>query len=148
MMVHPQEALEILEKEEIDVGLVSLDLPEVDGIEFLRRAGDISPTTKIILMAKKSTTESMIAAIRYQAHDYFIDPFDPQEILSSVTRALMQHKKEKRARVFVEQLEKILQQMKDELGYTDIPKTPLHTVSLPGNVSLDMARRELWSGSI
>ena len=64
-----QEALEILEKEEIDVGLVSLDLPEVDGIEFLRRAGDISPTTKIILMAKKSTTESMIAAIRYQAHD-------------------------------------------------------------------------------
>ena len=60
----------------------------------------------------------------------------------------MKHKKEKRARVFVEQLEKILQQMKDELGYTDIPKTPLHTVSLPGNVSLDMARRELWSGSI
>ncbi|MBL7164324.1 MAG: response regulator transcription factor [Anaerolineales bacterium] len=142
-----QAALDILEAEEIDVGMVALDLPGVDGIEVLRRAGEFSPRTKIILIAEKGSTESMLAAIRHRAHDYFIEPFDPQEILSSITRALMQRRKEKHTRIFVEQIEKTLQQMKDELGYTDIPKTPLQTVSLPGNVSLDLARRELWSGS-
>ena len=141
-------ALDILETEEIDVVLVALDLPDVDGVEFLQKAEEISPETKIILTTEDASTESMIAAIRYQAHDYVIKPFDPQEILSSVTRALVQRSKEKRTRMFIEQLESTLQQMKDELGYTDIPKTSLHTVSLPGNVSLDIARRELWSGSI
>ena len=143
-----QAALDILETEEIDVGLVALDLPGVDGIEVLRKVEEISPETKIILTTEEASTESMIAAIRYQAHDYFIEPFDPQEILSSITRALVQRRKEKHTRIFVEQLEKTLQQMKDELGYTDIPNTSLQIVSLPGNVSLDLARRELWSGSI
>jgi len=143
-----QAALEILETEEIAVALVALSLPEMKGIEVLRKAGEISPETKVILITEQGSMESLLEAIRYQAHDYFLEPFDPQEILSSVTRALVQRSKEKRMRIFVEQLGNTLGQMKDELGYTDIPKTPQHIITLPGNVSLDLARRELWRGPI
>ena len=144
--VDGQTALEILETGEIDAALVALGLPEMNGIEVLRRAGEVSPGTKIILIAEKGSTESMIEAIRHRAHDYFLKPFDPQEIQSSITRALMQRSKEKRTRIFVEQLENTLGQMKDELGYTDIPKVPQQIISLPGNVSLDLNRRDLWCG--
>ncbi|MBC8507538.1 MAG: response regulator transcription factor [Chloroflexi bacterium] len=142
-----QSALDTLESEEINVALISLDLPDMSGIKVMRKAGKISPDTKIILLAKGGSMESVIEAIRYNAHDYILKSFDPEEILASVTKALARLDKEKRIRLLVEQLDDTLQKLKDEMGVTGAPKSHQQAISLPDEVSLDLARREMWRGA-
>jgi len=61
-----------------DSSLIALDLPDMSGIKVLRKAGDISDT-KIILLAELGSMETAIAAIKHQAHDYILKPFEPQK---------------------------------------------------------------------
>ncbi len=91
--------------------------------------------------------ETVIEAIRYNAHDYILKPFDPEEILASITKALACLEKEKRIRLLVGQLDDTQQKLKDELGYTGKPKSRQQFISLPEDVSLDLARREMWRGA-
>ena len=142
-----QSALDTLESEEIAVALVDLDLPDMSGTKVLQKAGEISPDTKIILLAEGGSMETVIEAIRYNAHDYILKPFDPEEILASITKALACLEKEKRIRLLVGQLDDTQQKLKDELGYTGKPKSRQQFISLPEDVSLDLARREMWRGA-
>ena len=142
-----QTALATLETEEIDVAQIDLNLPDMSGIKVLRKAGEISPGTKIILLAEQGSMETVIEAIRYKAHDYIFKPFDPKEILASITKALTRLEKERRIRLLLGQLDDTLQKLKEELGYTGAPKTRLKVISLPEGVSLDLARREMWQGA-
>ena len=146
-VVDGQVALDTLESEEIGVALVALDLPDISGIKVLQKAGEISPDTKIILLAEQGSMETVIEAIRYNAHDYILKPFDTEEILSSITYALARLDKEKRIRLLVEQLDDALQKLKDVMGYTGKPNSRLKVISLPDGVSLDLARREMWCGA-
>jgi len=142
-----QMALATLETEEIDVAVINIDLPDMNGIKVLQKAGEISPDTKIILLAEQGSIETVIEAIRYKAHDYIFKPFDSEEILGSITKALTRLEKERRIRLLLGQLDDTLQKLKEELGYTGAPKTRLKVISLPEGVSLDLARREMWRGA-
>ena len=143
-----QSALDTLESKEISVTLIALDLPDMSGIKLLQNAQKISPGTKIILLAEGDSMETVIEAIRYNAHDYILKPVDSDEILVSITKALARLDKEKRVRLLVEQLDDTVQKLKDMMGYTGKPKSSLKVISLPGGVSLDLTRREMWRGAV
>jgi len=142
-----QTALEILETEEIDVALVALDLPDMSGIKILQKVDEVSPDTKIIVVAEQGSMETVIEAIRYQAHDYILKPFDHKEMLSIVASAIDRRNKEKRIRLLLEQLGSTLQQLKDEMGISGAPKPSRQLISLSDGVSIDFTRREMWRGS-
>ena len=140
-------ALDILEAGDVGVALVALDLPDMSGIKVLQKAAEISPDTRFILMAEDGSMETVIEAIRYQAHDYIVQPLDNQEILSSVANAIGRRNKEIRIRLLLEQLDDTLQKLKDAMGVTGAPKSRRQVISLPNEVSLDLARREIWRGA-
>lgn len=146
-VTHGNSALEILESEEIGVGMIALDLPDMTGIQVLQKAEKISPDTKIILLAKNGSLETVIEAIRNDAHDYILQPCDPEEILDSITKALAELDKEKRIRTLVQHIEDALQELKDLMGYAGKPKSSQRVISLPDGVSLDLPRREMWRGA-
>jgi DNA-binding response OmpR family regulator len=140
-------ALEILEAEEIDLMLLDIRMPGMDGIEVMRRVEEISPDTQIVMLTGHGTMETAIEALRYEAHDYLLKPPSRQEILSSVASGLARRDEEKRKRILLGQIENSLQQLKDVEGITAPPKPKRQVIALPDGVTLDLARREMWRGS-
>jgi DNA-binding response OmpR family regulator len=142
-----QEALDYLAAEEVDLMLLDILMPEIDGVEVMKKADEISPETRVIMLTGHGSMESAIEALRYRAHDYLKKPASPQDILSSVASGLSKRDDEKRKRILLGQLESSLQQLKDVEGVTEFPKSTERVVSLPEGVKADFARRELWRGS-
>jgi DNA-binding NtrC family response regulator len=85
-----EEALTRLSERDLQVDLVLLDLnlPGIDGLETLRRLRERDPETAVILMTAFGTIPSAVKAIRGGAFDYLTKPFNNDEVLQAVARAL------------------------------------------------------------
>ncbi len=83
---HGGEALELLEKEEFDLVLTDLRMPEVDGLSVLKRVKERSPATPVVLMTAYATLDVAIQALRDGAEDILLKPFDPEHLELLLTR--------------------------------------------------------------
>ena len=86
--VDPLSVLGELEKEPFDLLLTDLKMPEMDGVELLRRARALQPELPVILITAHATIPTAIEAMRAGAFDYVEKPFDNTELKSLVQRAL------------------------------------------------------------
>jgi len=77
--------LEIFNQENIDLILVDLYMPEVDGLEVLAKIGKISPNTPIIVISGAGEVSSAIEALHNGAWDYLLKPI---KIFSLLTHAI------------------------------------------------------------
>jgi DNA-binding NtrC family response regulator len=73
---------------DFDLVVTDLKLPDGTGLDAVRLIHEKDKTLPIILMTSYSSLESAIAALRAGAVDYIIKPFDNDELLHSVERAL------------------------------------------------------------
>jgi two-component system, NtrC family, response regulator AtoC len=71
-----QEALQKLQTEKAAVALVDLRMPDVDGLEVLRRIRAADPDCQVILMTGHASIDTAIEAIKHGAMDYLSKPFD------------------------------------------------------------------------
>ncbi len=83
-----QEALEILNKESIDVATVDLKMPEINGIEVLKEAKKIKPDIEVIIVTAYGSLHHAIEAIRYGAIDFLSKPYNAAEIIAVVGKAM------------------------------------------------------------
>jgi two-component system KDP operon response regulator KdpE len=81
-----------LEAEEFDLVLLDLQLGDTDGIEVLREAKQLWPTTEVILLTAHGSINSAIAALRHGAFDYLLKPAQVQDIRERVERGLEQRR--------------------------------------------------------
>lgn len=81
-------ALDRLRSEPIAVMLVDLKLPDQDGIALIREAKRINPNLEAILMTAYTSIESAVAALKSGAFDYLPKPFDKEQLLLSIERAV------------------------------------------------------------
>ena len=105
-------ALSLLSEQEIDLMLLDIRMPGMDGIEVMRKAIEMSPDTQIIMLTAHGSMESAIKSLRYGAHDYLLKPSSPQELLSSVAGALARHADAQRKRLLLSQMEIIFKTIK------------------------------------
>ena len=70
------EAFMVLEKEKIDLILLDLMLPGLNGEEIIKKVKEIP----IIVISAKLTPESKVNALLSGANDYITKPFDPQQL--------------------------------------------------------------------
>jgi two-component system response regulator HydG len=82
------EAVRILEQETVDVVLSDLRMPDMDGIELLKRCKALRPQTEFILMTAYASVSTAIEALRFGAYDYLTKPFEPQAARAVVLRAI------------------------------------------------------------
>jgi DNA-binding response OmpR family regulator len=78
------EGLEIIEKEKIDLALVDVMMPKMDGLEMLSRLRAHNNDLHVIVMTALSAPETAISALRDHASDFLTKPFDLPQLLSAV----------------------------------------------------------------
>lgn len=76
----------------LDLALVDLNLPDGDGIELMTHLKTIHPSCEVIILTGHATIESAIRATQKGAFHFITKPFNMEEILSLVEKALT-HKK-------------------------------------------------------
>ena len=69
-----------------DAILLDIRLPDMDGIEVLRRVRRQRPTVRAIVMTAHATLQTAVAAIRAGAVDFLAKPLDPAELESALAR--------------------------------------------------------------
>ena len=80
-------ALRVLDHGGIDLVVLDLMLPEVDGLQVLQRLRDTATTPVIVLTARGDESER-INGLKLGADDYVVKPFSPRELVARVASVL------------------------------------------------------------
>jgi DNA-binding NtrC family response regulator len=83
-----EEALEIHERERIDLVLLDLMLPELSGMEVMKRLLKQNPQQVIVIITAFSSIEGAIEAMRDGAFHYIPKPFKNEEVLLTISKGL------------------------------------------------------------
>ncbi|MBM4271125.1 MAG: sigma-54-dependent Fis family transcriptional regulator [Deltaproteobacteria bacterium] len=83
-------AKEVLKKDlsQCDLLLSDIRMPEIDGLQFLRRVREKWPELPVILMTAYGSLETTMEALRLGAWDYISKPFSPEAIRTMVQKVL------------------------------------------------------------
>ena len=81
-------ALEVVRSSQVDLVLLDIRLPGMDGIEVLERIKGLDEGVEVVLVTAVRTVRTAVAAMKLGAFDYLTKPFEEDELLSVVRRAL------------------------------------------------------------
>ncbi|MHB1043626.1 MAG: sigma-54-dependent transcriptional regulator [Eubacteriales bacterium] len=84
-----QQGLELIREEAPSLMILDLRMPEMDGMEVLKRAKEMQPKLPVIILTAHGTLETAIEAMKMGAADYITKPFDLDELKIVVKKALM-----------------------------------------------------------
>ena len=80
------EGLEMLKEQKVDLILSDINMPSMDGLEFLRqlRAHDLAPGVPVVMITTESSEEHVKQAIQAGAQGYIRKPFTPEQVKERV----------------------------------------------------------------
>ncbi len=81
-------ALELIEEKDIHIVLSDLRLPDLSGVELLRRIKEYDPYIEVIIITGHGSVNTAVEAMRLGAYDYIEKPFRPDELRALVFRAV------------------------------------------------------------
>ena len=94
----PFKAIAELEHREVDLLLVDIRMPEMDGFEMIQRARQIQPDLAVLVMTGFGTVETAIRALRQGVDGLVLKPFEKsEELISSVRQALADNQRKRDA---------------------------------------------------
>ncbi len=83
-----KEALELMNKENIDLLILDLMMPVMDGMEVCRRLREQDSLVPILMLTAKSEDIDKISGLMSGADDYLTKPFNPLEVVARVKTLL------------------------------------------------------------
>jgi DNA-binding NtrC family response regulator len=82
-----QEALKKLEDRKVDVIILDVKMPGMDGIETLREIKKSHPLVEVIMLTGHATVETGIEGMKLGAFDYLMKPCDIEQLMTKVREA-------------------------------------------------------------
>ena len=82
------EALALLGRADVDVVLLDISLPDINGIDVLKKAKEIDPELLVIIVTGYASVESAVRALKLGAYDYIKKPFKADVIKLIIRLAL------------------------------------------------------------
>ena len=83
-----REALKLMEKQQIDLVVSDIMMPEMDGYEFVQTLRETKHTLPILMITAKSQLESLEAAFKLGVDDYMVKPLRLEELVLRVKALL------------------------------------------------------------
>jgi Response regulator containing CheY-like receiver, AAA-type ATPase, and DNA-binding domains len=135
------EGLEIIKSEVVDLVLLDVMMPKMDGLMMLSKLRERDKDLRVIVMTALTTPETAVSALRDQACDFLAKPFDVSQLLSAVKAVFELIPQEIKIEVLsarpewielrvpcdaaaIDPLERLMAQLK-----TDLPQTTRENVS-------------------
>lgn len=87
---NPMDALEEAKKEDYDIFLVDLKLPDISGIKLIEMLKDTHKTSRYIVITGYGDVNTVIKAFKAGASDLLLKPFTKEEILSSIRKQIVE----------------------------------------------------------
>ncbi len=86
------EALETLREKPVDLILLDVNMPEMDGLTALRKIKEQDEEIDVIMVSALNQARKAVDAIKLGAYDYITKPYEPEDILSTVNRVIGKQK--------------------------------------------------------
>jgi DNA-binding NtrC family response regulator len=81
-------AINLIQAKVFDVLLLDIRMPRVSGIDVLAFVHDYSPTTQVIILTNYADVRTAIETIKLGAYDFIAKPYDIDELLNTIHRAI------------------------------------------------------------
>jgi two-component system, NtrC family, response regulator HydG len=82
------EALALYETSPVPLVVTDLRMPRMDGMQLLLKLAALAPAPKVVVITAHGSERQAVEAIKAGAYDYFRKPFDNDELLAVVRRAI------------------------------------------------------------
>jgi two-component system, NtrC family, response regulator len=86
------EALDIIENSDVDLVLTDMKMPQMDGIELLARIKAKNPELPVMMMTAYGTVEKAVEAMQKGAYNYILKPFDNEQMILYVNKAMAMYR--------------------------------------------------------
>ncbi|HLF28761.1 MAG TPA: response regulator transcription factor [Anaerolineae bacterium] len=145
MAADGQEAVNRLRESPVDLIVLDLKMPGLNGLQVAEEVQRIAPGTVIILLTAHASVDSAISALRQGVFDYILKPAQPRTIVEVVERALVKRQEYIRRQNLVGLMEQTVNALR---GGEPRPLTERTSVTTPsgalevGPIRIDLQRRE------
>lgn len=127
-----KEALSQFYKESFSLIISDIKMPEMNGIELLKRVKAIHPNMKMIMVTAYPDIYMAVEAMRLGAYDFLIKPVDLELVVLSVKRALESKRLEEEIEAYHNRLEELVEKrtVKLQQAYRILKKAHLDSVKV------------------
>ncbi len=80
------EALKTVKARPVDIVLMDVNLPGMDGIRTLELVKEFDPEIEVVMLSGENSAQQAVSAIKNGAYDYITKPFDNDELLLTLKR--------------------------------------------------------------
>jgi DNA-binding NtrC family response regulator len=129
-----KEAIHHIDAAEFDLVITDLKLPDGTGLDVVAGVRARRPRLPIIMITSYSSMESAIDALRAGANDYVIKPFNNEDFLRAIARALNERRTVRGARPLAieEYIREVVERFQDSYSETELARM------------LGIGRKALW----
>lgn len=100
-----REALKKFRDMPSDIVLSDIRMPDMDGMEVLRKIKEENPQTEVILMTAFADVSQAVEAVKEGAYNYVKKPFEPEDMLITLEKALERKRLKERTRMLQQEVE-------------------------------------------
>ena len=116
-------AIELAQKNNIDVAILDIRMAGMSGIEVLERLRFVQPDIEAVMITAFETTDTMRQALRLRAADYINKPFDIATIRAAVNAAMQRRLLEGEIHTSAEKVHELLGELQNQKVEEQIAKT-------------------------
>jgi DNA-binding NtrC family response regulator len=100
-----EKALKEIRARQYDLVLSDIKMPNLTGVQLLEQVKKIQPTLEVILITAFADVSEAVRAVKLGAFDYLTKPFDDEQLLLAIEKALKYKKLENENKVLKEKLQ-------------------------------------------
>ena len=116
-------AIDLAQKNDIDVAVLDIRMAGMSGIEVLERLKYVNPHIEAIMMTAFETTDTIRQALRLRACDYINKPFDLATMRAAVAQAMQRRTLESEIHSSAEKVQELLTELQEQRIEEKIAKT-------------------------
>jgi two-component system nitrogen regulation response regulator NtrX len=83
-----EDALKVVRENGVNLILLDVMMPDIDGVEVLRRAKEMEPDIPVIMISGNATIETAFESSKLGAYHFIEKPLSPENVLLTIKRAL------------------------------------------------------------